>query len=85
MPRDVLLAWVHAAGSGVLQIDVADLALRQRDAGVLEEDVREGHDARGGVGEGDQERDEEEKEAAARLHGVAVGARGGLRLRGSWS
>jgi hypothetical protein len=68
MPGDPLLARILPARRRVAQVGVADLGLREGDAGVLEEEVREGDDARAGVDEGDGEGDEEQQEARAGLH-----------------
>lgn len=68
MSRDPLLARILTACRRVLQKGISDLGLRDRDAGVFEEEVREEYDARCGVDEQDEERDEEEDEAGASLH-----------------
>lgn len=68
MSGDPLLARVLAARRRVSQVGIADLGLRERDAGVFEEEVREGHDPRGRVDEGDEEGGQEEEEARAGLH-----------------
>lgn len=70
MPRYQLRPRVPAPRRRVLQVRVADLGLRQRDAGVVEEEVREGEDARRGVEERDEDGDQQEEEAGAGLHGV---------------
>ena len=69
MSGDPLLARVLAARRRITPVRVADLGLCQRDPGVLEEDVCEGDNSRGGVDEEDEQRDEEEEqEARAGLH-----------------
>lgn len=65
---DPLLARILAARCGVALVSVADLGLGEGDAGVLEEEVGEGDDARGSVDKGDGEGDQEEEEARAGLH-----------------
>jgi hypothetical protein len=82
MSRYPLSPWIHPTRCRILQKGVADLCLCYRDAGVLEEEVREGHDSRGAVDEGYEERDEDEEEARAGLHLFLLGAYRGLE--GQW-